>query len=125
MIAMSTRPPTHSASVNCQPSSSHKTTPSSITRFVDENRNASDGTSAAPLAKIDRVTAADAYEHDELAAPKTVARAISFGPSRPSSDRTRAFETTVWMTPEIAKPSTRLQPTCQNMPSASNSAWPS
>jgi hypothetical protein len=124
MMRIRTIPPSHSASVNCHAIKIHNTMPSSMTRLVDENRNASDGMSAAPLANIERVTAAEAYEHDELAAPKTVARAISCGPSRPSSSRMRRFDTSVCTAPERAKPSTRLQPTAQNIPADTTSASP-
>ncbi len=49
MIAISTRPPTNSASVNCQPISTHITIPSSITRFVELNWNASADAAEAPF----------------------------------------------------------------------------
>jgi len=83
MIAIKTRPPIHSAAVNCQPISTHRMTPSSSTRFVEENKNARLGTSAAPFLKSVLLIAAAAYEHDELAAPNPVASAISRIPSRP------------------------------------------
>ena len=109
MIAISTRPPIHSAAVNCQPISSHRMMPSSITRFVDENRNARLGTSAAPFLKSVLLIAAAAYEHDELAAPKPVASAISRTPSRPSSALHPFLRHERLHGPDSAKPSTRLQ----------------
>ena len=60
MTATSTRPPTHSPAMNCQPSSTYSTRPSSSTRLVEANRKASDGTSAAPFLNSVRVTEADA-----------------------------------------------------------------
>src|ERR1700722_2773512 len=124
MMMTRTMPPTHSAAANCHAISTQSTTPSSITRFVDENRKASDGMRAAPFSNSVLVTAAEAYKHDELAAPNAVAIAISRGPSRPSSWRIRALETSVCTAPEIVKPRTRLQPTCHSIPSAISSASP-
>lgn len=49
MIAISTSPPTNSANVNCQPISTHITMPSSITRFVEANWNASAEADEAPF----------------------------------------------------------------------------
>ncbi len=53
MVAISTRPPTNSASVNCQPISTHETMPSSITRLVEANWNASALAAEAPFASSD------------------------------------------------------------------------
>ena len=50
-------PPTNSASVNCQPISTARMMPSSITRFVEANSNAIDAVKFAPLRKIDRASA--------------------------------------------------------------------
>jgi hypothetical protein len=44
-----TIPPTYSASANCQPISTHRTSPSSHTRFVDANWNASADAALAPF----------------------------------------------------------------------------
>jgi len=49
MTAMSTRPPTNSASVNRQPMNSQRTMPSSKTRFVEANWNAIAETRLAPF----------------------------------------------------------------------------
>jgi hypothetical protein len=46
-----TRPPTYSASANCQPINTHSTSPSSHTRFVDANWKVSAEAADAPLAK--------------------------------------------------------------------------
>src|SRR5665213_2778626 len=125
MIAMSTTPPIHSAAVNCQPISNQRMIPSSMTRFVDEKRNARLGMSAAPFLNSVLLRAALAYEHDELAAPKPVASAICRITSRPSARCIRSLDTSAWTAPESAKPRMRLQPTCHAMPSASMSASPS
>ena len=77
MTATSTTPPIHSARVNCQSSNRKRMIPSSITRLVDENRKASEGTRAAPRLNSVRDTAAEAQEQLELAAPKAVAGANS------------------------------------------------
>ena len=44
-----TNPPRYSASVNCQPISTHSTSPSSQTRLVDANWNASAEAAEAPF----------------------------------------------------------------------------
>ncbi len=49
--------------------------------------NASAVASAAPFLNRVRMIAAEAYEHDELAAPATEASAISFAPSLPNALR--------------------------------------
>ncbi len=53
MRTMSTMPPTYSASVNCHPISTQRTRPSSQTRFVDANWNASADAAEAPFWKSD------------------------------------------------------------------------
>ena len=50
-------PPTNSASVNCQPNSSHRITPSSSTRFVEPNWNAIAAVKFAPLRNSERASA--------------------------------------------------------------------
>ena len=50
-------PPTNSASVNCQPSSSAMMTPSSITRLVDAISNAIAAAKPAPLGNSERASA--------------------------------------------------------------------
>ena len=54
MIAIIAAPPTSSASVNCQPIKTHSTTPSSTTRFVEANWNASVAAAEAPPANSAR-----------------------------------------------------------------------
>jgi hypothetical protein len=44
-----TIPPTYSATVNCQPISTHSTSPSSQTRLVEANWNASADAALAPF----------------------------------------------------------------------------
>src|SRR5947209_4388518 len=93
-----------------------------MTRFVDENKNARDGMNAAPFLKRVLLSAADAYEQLELAAPYAVASAISRTPSRPSARCIRSLETTACTIPESTKPKTRLQPTSHTMPAATTRA---
>ena len=50
-------PPTNSASVNCQPSSSAMITPSSITRFVAASSKTIAEVKLAPLRNSDRASA--------------------------------------------------------------------
>jgi len=53
MIAISSKPPRNSASANCQPIRIQMTAPSSTTRFVEANWNASALVAEAPLANSD------------------------------------------------------------------------
>ena len=55
--AIRTKPPTNSASVNCQPISTQRTRPSSQTRLVEANWKASAVIAEAPLAKSERAIA--------------------------------------------------------------------
>ena len=48
-----TIPPTYSATVNCQPISTHRTRPSSQTRLVEANWNASAALAEAPFSNRD------------------------------------------------------------------------
>ncbi len=50
-------PPTNSASVNCHPIRIHSTSPSSHTRLVEANWNASAVTADAPFANSERAIA--------------------------------------------------------------------
>ena len=50
-------PPTNSAAVNCQPSSSARITPSSTTRLVEAISNAIAAVKLAPLRNSDRASA--------------------------------------------------------------------
>ena len=49
--------------------------PSSITRFVEANMNATAATKCAPLRTSERAAASAANEHDDDAEPNAVARA--------------------------------------------------
>src|SRR5437867_3757811 len=108
-------PPTNSAAVNCQPSRSARTMPSSITRLVDEISNAIDAVKFAPLRKIDRASATAAYEHDDDAAPRPVAIASERGESSGISRVISDFDTTAWTTPDSAKPMISAQRISQNI----------
>ena len=99
-----TGPPMNSASVNCQPSSSHRITPSSSTRFVDPISNAIAAVKSAPLRNSDRASATAAYEHDDEAAPSSEATASVRGRSSPSSRTMVALRTTAWMIAERVNP---------------------
>ena len=74
------KPPTNSASANCQPISNHMTTPSSTTKLVDAIMNTIAAVKSAPRAKSVLANALAAYEHDELTMPKKLARASAAGP---------------------------------------------
>src|SRR6266540_1767164 len=62
-------PPTNSAAVNCQPSSTARMMPSSTTRLVEANWNAIALVKSAPLRNTERAIATAAYEQEEEAAP--------------------------------------------------------
>src|SRR5436309_3262488 len=115
-----TIPPTYSASVNCQPISTHSTRPSSHTRFVEANWNASAVADDAPFWNRDFAIAIAAYEHDEDAAPSPVASATGFGPDPDSARSIRARGTHAWSIAEIAKPNTSAHQTSQAI---KNESW--
>ena len=57
--------------------------PSSMTRFVEASRKASDGTSPAPVANSEREVARAANEHELETNPNNVASATLLGPASP------------------------------------------
>ena len=118
ITAISTRPPTNSASVKRQPMNSHRTIPSSKTRFVDANWNAIAEARLAPFSNRDFAIAIAAYEHEDDAAPSPVASAASRGPRPPSADCSCLRGTHAWTTPDSANPSTSAHQTSHAMRSA-------
>ena len=82
--------------MNCHPIRTQRTSPSSQTRLVDANWNASAVTADAPFWNNDFAIAIAAYEHEEEAAPNPVARATGFGPDRESAASIRARGTHAW-----------------------------
>ncbi len=69
-------PPTNSATANCQPMSSHRTTPSSTTRCVPANMNTIEAVKSAPRENGDFARALAAYEQELLTMPKELLLAI-------------------------------------------------
>src|SRR3954463_11592212 len=104
MRTIRTLPPANSASVKRQPSSTHRTSPSSQTRFVEANWNASAETAEAPFWKSDLAIAMAAYEQDDDAAPRPVASATGRTPDPDSACWIRLRGTHAWTIAEIAKP---------------------
>src|SRR2546429_3831169 len=104
--AITTRPPTYSARVNCHPISTHSTSPSSHTRFVEANWKASEVAAEAPFAKSERAIAIAAYEQEDDAAPRPVALAIGMKPLPESALSIRRRGTHAWTIAEIANPRT-------------------
>src|SRR6059036_3749949 len=100
-------PPRYSASVNCQPSSTHRTRPSSQTRFVEANWNVSAEAALAPFWNSDLAIAIAAYEHDDDAAPSPVAQATGRGPEPLNADSICPRGTQACTTAEKKNPSTR------------------
>src|SRR4051794_38075310 len=80
-------------------------------------------TKSAPRWKSVLAIADAAYEHDDDAAPKRVARTISRGRRRPSRCSISERETNACTAPEIPKPWTSAQRVTQNMKNASRSEW--
>src|SRR3954470_21278216 len=124
MRAIITRPPTYSASVNCQPRSTQSTSPSSHTRLVDANWNASAVAAEAPFWNRLLAIAIAAYEHDEDAAPMPVARAMAAKSSPASADSIRSRGTHACTTAEMKKPSTSAHHTSHAMRKAFHSPSP-
>src|SRR3954453_251834 len=104
--AIITIPPRYSASVNCQPSRTHRTSPSSQTRLVDANWNASALAADAPFWNRLLAIAIAAYEHDEEAAPSKVALVIGLNPSPDSARSIRSRGTQACTIADMAKPRT-------------------
>src|SRR5204863_1433192 len=117
-----TIPPTYSASVNCQPISTQRTSPSSQTRFVEANWKASADAAPAPFWNSDLAIATAAYEHELDAAPSAVAHATGRGPEPLMSASMRSRDTHACTTAENRKPTTRAHQTSQAMRKASFSA---
>src|SRR6266508_2560395 len=117
-------PPTNSATVNCQPSSTARMMPSSITRLVEANWKAIAAVKSAPLRKIDLASATAAYEQEEEAAPSPPARQSERGESSGSSRLISLLETTACTAPDRAKPRISAHRISQSIANASPSAWP-
>src|SRR3989442_4905429 len=103
MSAIRTMPPTNSASVNRQPSSTQRTSPSSQTRLVEANWKASAVAADAPFWNKDLAIAIAAYEQDEEAAPSTVALQTGANPLPESERSMRSRGTQACTTAETAK----------------------
>ena len=102
-------PPTNSASVNCQPNRIQMMIPSSITRFVEAIAKAMAAVKLAPSRKSERASATAAYEHDDEAAPSSVALVSVGALSPPSVRMTSPRRTTARTTPDNANPRIRAQ----------------
>ena len=123
MSAIITRPPTYSASANCQPISTHRTSPSSHTRFVEANWKASVGDGGRALledrlADRDRGVGARRRRGAEAGGPERA------GAGRPRRGPTRCAPrgTHACTIAEIAKPRTSAHHTAHAMRKASFSA---
>ena len=72
-------PPTNSAAANCHPIKITSTMPSSITRLVEANMNTIADKKSAPFWNNDFAIAVAAYEHDDEAMPRKLARVTALG----------------------------------------------
>src|SRR2546428_14094650 len=108
-------PPTNSAAVNCQPISTARRIPSSITRFVDANSKAIAAVKLAPFRNRDRASATAAYEQEDDAAPRPQAIASVRSEPSASSRVISDFEPTPWTAADMAKPTTRAHRISQDM----------
>src|ERR1017187_4772783 len=97
-------PPTNSAAINCQPSTTASNTLSSTTRFVDANWKAMAAIKSAPLRNNVRANAVAAYEHEEEAAPSADAFTIVFADESGSKRLICALETTASTTDDSKNP---------------------
>ena len=111
MSTIRTAPPTNSASVNCQPSRTHRTSPSSHTRLVEANWKASITAADAPLANSERPMAMAAYEHEDEAAPSSAATLTGLAPLPARRRSMRSRGTQACTMAEMAKPSTSAHQT--------------
>ncbi len=116
-------PPMNSATVNCQPISSARITPSSITRLVEAISNAIAAVKSAPLRNSARARATAAYEHEDDAAPSPAAITSVRGRSSPSSRTTVDRRTTAWITADSANPRISAQVISQVIDPVMDSAW--
>ena len=101
--------------------STHSTRPSSQTRLVDANWNASAEAADAPFWNRLLPMAMAAYEHDEEAAPSPVAVAMGFKPPPERAFWMRSRGTHAWTTAEMKKPKTSAHQTSQPIRNASRS----
>jgi hypothetical protein len=119
-----TSPPAYSASVNCQEISSARIIPSSMTRLVLAISNTIAEVKLAPLRSSDRASATAAYEHEDDAAPRPVARVSVLGLSSPSMRVIVCRRTRAWTIADRANPSMSDQVISQAMVPATAKAWP-
>ena len=110
--------PKPSASTKRQPRKIQRTKPSSSTRLVEANMNASAGTSAAPFLKTVRAVATAAYEHDELTAPRKVAHPTERRLVFPNCLVTLSLRTKTCRKADSPKPNASAQNVCHSMSSA-------
>src|ERR1700677_5328855 len=104
-------PPANSASVNCQPMSSARMIPSSITRLVEAISNAIAAVKLAPLRNSERANATAAYEQDDDAAPNAAASTSVRGRSLPSRRMIVDFLTRAWIIADSPNPRISAQVT--------------
>src|SRR6266568_1453039 len=117
-------PPTNSARVNCQDSSSAMMMPSAMTSVVLAISKVIAAVKLAPRRNSARASATAAYEHDDEAAPNPVASASAFGPSSPSSRATVCRRITAWTTADSVNPRISDQVISHVIEPATARAWP-
>src|SRR3546814_20351282 len=88
-------------SVNFQPSSTHRTMPSSRTRLVEAIKKESAFTGWAPLTSTEREAASAANEQEDETNPKKMASPAFVGPRSPSTFAICSRVTRTWMPAEI------------------------
>lgn len=74
---------------------------SSMTRFVEARRKASEGMEPAPFVESERVVASAAKEHEDEMKPKNVPRATLLAPGSPMDFFIRSLVTKTWLIEEI------------------------
>src|SRR3546814_688884 len=91
-------------SVNFQPSSTHRTMPSSRTRLVEAIKKESAFTGWAPLTSTEREAASAANEQEDETNPKKLASPAFVGPRSPSTFTICSLVTSTWIPAEIKSP---------------------
>ncbi|MBJ7593734.1 MAG: hypothetical protein JF886_02545 [Candidatus Dormibacteraeota bacterium] len=113
-------PPTNSLAVNCQPISSARMMPSSMTRLVEAIMKTIAAVKLAPFWNSDLAIAVAAYEQDDETMPKKVALPRVRTPGLPRTRSIWPRETNACTTPERPNPRMRAQSVSQNMKNASS-----
>src|SRR6056297_3336539 len=118
LMAMSMSQPMISATRNFQPRKMRMMIPSSITRFVEANINATPAIKCAPFLMRARAAASAAKEQEDEAAPKNVDSEMLFRSPSPMYRVSFPFGTNAWIIPDTKYPRINAHPDFQKNPIA-------